>query len=178
MTGVLTLAVSVVLVAPGLLSAARADAAPPDRPRGLDDGARAGPRWSWPVASPHPVLTPYAAPATPYSAGHRGIDVGAPRGAAVRAPADGTVHFAGVVVDRPLISLDLGGGVLASVEPVAPEVARGESVRRGQVIGRLQPGHCPRRTCLHLGARVDGEYVSPLLMLGDVPRAVLLPMRE
>jgi murein DD-endopeptidase MepM/ murein hydrolase activator NlpD len=132
--------------------------------------------WLWPVAAPHPVVEPFRAPPTPYSAGHRGVDIGAPAGSPVLAPADGVVHFAGVVVDRPLVSIDHGGGVLSSLEPVEPAVAAGDRVVRGQVIGTLQPGHCSPGACVHLGVRVDGEYVSPLLWLGGIPRAVLLPM--
>jgi hypothetical protein len=44
------------------------------------------------------------------------------------------------------------------------------------VVGVLLAGHCAA-TCLHLGARIAREYVNPLLFLGDVPRAVLLPVR-
>ncbi|AYF98616.1 M23 family metallopeptidase [Protaetiibacter intestinalis] len=131
--------------------------------------------WAWPVAAPHPVVRPYLAPATPYSSGHRGIDIRAPEGAVVRAPADGVVHFAGWVVDRPVLSIDHGGGVLSSYEPVSTELREGDAVRRGQVIGTLVAGHCAT-ACLHLGARIDGAYVSPLLFLGGQPRAVLLPL--
>jgi hypothetical protein len=28
---------------------------------------------------------------------------------------------------------------------------------------------------VHFGVRIDGEYVSPFLFLGGIPRAVLLP---
>jgi murein DD-endopeptidase MepM/ murein hydrolase activator NlpD len=132
-------------------------------------------RWAWPVPAPHAVARPFVAPATPYGRGHRGIDIRAPAGTLVRAPASGTVHFAGVVVDRPVVSISHPGGVLSSFEPVQPMVAAGDAVRRGDVIGMLLAGHCTA-SCLHLGARVDGEYVNPLLFLGGVPRAVLLPM--
>jgi len=131
--------------------------------------------WAWPVAAPHPVVRPFLAPATRYSPGHRGLDIGAPD-AAVRAPADGTVHFAGVVVDRPLVSVEHAGGLLSSFEPVVPAVSEGDAVRRGDVIGTLQPGHCAA-PCLHFGVRLDGEYISPLLLLGGIPRSVLLPTR-
>jgi len=132
--------------------------------------------WAWPVASPHPVVRPYLAPLTRYSAGHRGIDVGAPD-TAVRAPADGTVHFAGTVVDRGVLSVAHAGGLLSSYEPVTTTLKAGDLVRRGDVIGTLQPGHCST-PCLHFGVRRDGEYVSPLLFLGEVPRSVLLPTRR
>lgn len=147
------------------LSAAAAD--PPRPPGG---------RWSWPVGPPHAIARPYLAPATPYGAGHRGIDIRAPAGSVVRAPADGVVHFAGFVVDRPVLSIAHAGGVLSSFEPVEATVAAGDHVRRGQVVGVLLAGHCAA-PCLHLGARIAGEYVNPLLFLGEVPRAVLLPVR-
>lgn len=137
--------------------------------------ALALPLWSWPVEAPHPIARPFIAPATPYAAGHRGLDIRAPVGAEVRAPADAVVHFAGFVVDRPVISLRHPGGVLSSFEPVEPLVATGDRVRRGDVIGTLLPGHCAS-PCLHLGARVDGGYVNPLLFLGGLEHAVLYPM--
>lgn len=133
------------------------------------------PLWTWPVAAPHPIARPFIAPATPYAAGHRGLDVRAPAGAEVRAPADGVVHFAGFVVDRPVVSIRHAGGVISSFEPVDPLVATGDRVERGEVIGMLLPGHCAT-PCLHLGARVDGGYVSPLLFLGGLDHAVLYPL--
>ncbi|QEO10549.1 murein hydrolase activator EnvC family protein [Protaetiibacter larvae] len=131
--------------------------------------------WSWPVAAPHPIVRGFVAPATPYAAGHRGIDVRAPEGAEVRAPAGGVVRFAGWVVDRPVLSIDHGGGVVSSYEPVATTLQAGDRVRRGDVIGTVLAGHCAS-PCLHLGVRVDGAYLSPLLFLGGQPRAVLLPL--
>jgi murein DD-endopeptidase MepM/ murein hydrolase activator NlpD len=86
----------------------------------------------------------------------------------------GIVHFAGVVVDRPVITVR-SGQLLATVEPVAPLVAAGDTVEAGQVIGVLEPGHCAT-ACVHLGVRLAGEYVSPLLYLGGLQRAVLLPL--
>lgn len=148
---------------------------PPRAPRRAMAALVAAALWIWPVAAPHPVVGPFVAPPTPYGAGHRGIDIAAAPGSEVRSPAAGVVHFAGFVVDRPVISIDHGGGVLSSFEPVAPSVVAGEPVARGQVIGILQAGHCPGG-CLHLGARVDGAYVNPLQFLGGMPRAVLYPL--
>ncbi|MBH0115904.1 M23 family metallopeptidase [Salinibacterium sp. NG253] len=133
--------------------------------------------WDWPVEAPHPIIRPYIAPDTAYSAGHRGIDIGAGTTTEVRAPAAGAVHFAGVVVDRPVLSLRHPGGLITSYEPVTTTLARGDSVQQGDVIGELQPGHCSV-ACIHFGVRLDGEYVSPLNYLGAIPRAILLPTRK
>jgi len=135
------------------------------------------PAWDWPLEPPHPIIRPYVAPETPYSAGHRGIDIGAASSAEVRAPTAGIVHFTGVVVDRPVLSLLHPGGLITSYEPVISSLARGDQVQRGEIIGELQPGHCSA-LCLHFGVRLDGQYVSPLNYLGAVPRAILLPTRK
>lgn len=131
--------------------------------------------WMWPVPGPRRVVRPFIAPPTPYGAGHRGVDLGTPEhGVEVRAVTGGIVHFAGIVVDRPVITVR-SGQILATVEPVVALVSAGESVRAGQVIGLLESGHC-RSPCVHLGVRLAGEYVSPLLYLGGLRRAVLLPL--
>lgn len=137
--------------------------------------------WDWPLPAPQTLLRRYIGPATPYSAGHRGIDIethGTEETllAAVTAPASGTVHFAGFVVDRPVLSIRHPGGVISSFEPVTTTLVIGDAVRAGQQIGTLEVGHCSA-PCLHFGVRIDGGYVSPLLFLGGVPRAVLLPTR-
>ena len=134
------------------------------------------PQWRWPVDPPRVIARAYLAPPTPYGSGHRGIDIESVS-SAVYAPADGVVHFAGVVVDRPVLSLRMPGDVLASFEPVASTLVEGATVHRGDVIGTLAPGHCAVVTCLHFGVRVGGEYVSPLLFLGGLPRSILLPTR-
>ncbi len=141
--------------------------------------AREAPAWVWPVDPPHTVSRPYRAPATTYAAGHRGIDLGVTRGSPIRSPDDGVVHFAGVVGDRPVLSIRHEGGLLSSFEPVDALVVEGDRVTRGQVVGSLAApsGHCPS-DCLHLGARLDGRYLSPLVLLGGVPRAVLLPLED
>jgi len=139
------------------------------------------PRWAWPTPAPHALVRQYLAPATPYGPGHRGIDIAAAASSMgaveIRAPADGVVHFAGVVVDRPVLSIAHVGGLLSSYEPLTTTLAAGDAVSRGQVIGTLEPGHCSQQLCLHFGVRLDGEYVNPLLLLGGLPRSVLLPTR-
>jgi len=134
--------------------------------------------WSWPVSGTA-IVRAYLAPATPYAAGHRGLDLAAEAGSEVRSPADGIVWFAGRVVDRPVLSIRHADGLLSSFEPVEAVVAAGDPVERGQLVGHLAGAgwHCAS-PCLHLGARVDGEYVNPLLFLGGLPRSVLLPGRS
>jgi murein DD-endopeptidase MepM/ murein hydrolase activator NlpD len=137
--------------------------------------APAYPRWDWPVHGLHTIVRPFIAPATRYSAGHRGIDVAATGD--VLAPADGVVHFSGVVAGTPALSIDQGGGILSSYEPVKSKLTAGDEVTRGQVIGHLVAGHCTQ-LCLHFGVRVNGDYVNPMLFLGTVVRPVLLPSRS
>ncbi len=133
-------------------------------------------RWQWPVTPPR-IVQAYAAPPSPYAAGHRGIDLVAAPGTVVVAPSDATVHFAGVVVDRPVLTLDHGSGVLSSYEPLLAEgVKAGDAVTRGSPLGVVGTGaHCSN-SCLHVGVRIDGDYVSPLLFFDRVPQSVLLPL--
>ncbi len=133
-------------------------------------------QWSWPVASPYSIMRTFIAPPTPYSPGHRGIDISTGLGSPVFAPADGVVSFAGVVVDRPVLSLRHSDGVVSSYEPVLTELLAGATVSRGETIGVLLDGHC-KSPCLHFGTRRYGEYLSPLGFLGRVGYSVLLPTR-
>ncbi len=132
--------------------------------------------WSWPVAFPRSIQRPFEAPATPYSSGHRGIDIAASVGTPVMAPATGTIYFSGRVVDRGVVTIAHEGGYLSSFEPVDSDLEEGQRVTAGQAIGAVDAGgHC-NAACLHFGVRLDGEYLSPLMMIGEVPRAVLLPL--
>ncbi|NQX10035.1 M23 family metallopeptidase [Microbacteriaceae bacterium VKM Ac-2855] len=134
------------------------------------------PLWTWPVGGPTAIIGAWSAPEHRYASGHRGIDIDAANGSPVASPASGTVHFAGTVVDRAIVTVRTDDGVLASLEPVTPAVAEGDRVVAGQMVGTVGAGgHCSER-CVHLGVRVDGDYVSPLRFLGGLERAVLLPM--
>ncbi|KQZ08556.1 hypothetical protein ASD23_09090 [Agromyces sp. Root1464] len=80
-----------------------------------------------------------------------------------------------MVAGRPVVAIDHGHGVVSAVEPVAGVVEAGTPVTAGDAIGSVATGgHCDSG-CVHFGVRVDGEYVSPFLFLGGLPRAVLLP---
>lgn len=128
--------------------------------------------WVWPVEGPHTISGNYTAPLTPYTAGHRGIDVVAKEGVNVYAPADGIVHFAGFIVDRGVLSID-HGKLLSTFEPIIALVQEGDVVKQGSLIGTVaSSNHCQ---CLHLGAREGENYLSPLALLASIEPAVLLP---
>ncbi|HLT68004.1 MAG TPA: M23 family metallopeptidase [Microbacterium sp.] len=129
--------------------------------------------WAWPGGIAR-IVRPYEQPPTPYEAGHRGVDV-AVVGDDVFAPDDGAIAFRGVVVDRPLITIDHGAGLVSTLEPVESELRPGEAVARGDVVGTLSAGGHAVPGSLHLGARLDGEYINPLALLGAAERPVLLP---
>ncbi|CAN5158642.1 hypothetical protein BH09ACT6_BH09ACT6_10480 [soil metagenome] len=129
----------------------------------------------WPVAGEPIVLREFIAPQNRYSAGHRGIDLTAGVGSVINAVADGTVSFVGVVVDRPVVSVAHDGGFVSTVEPVIGTVAVGEAVTAGTPVGTVATGsHC-ELSCVHLGVRLNGDYVSPRVLIGGIRRAILLP---
>jgi murein DD-endopeptidase MepM/ murein hydrolase activator NlpD len=135
------------------------------------------PSWQWPLAPRPPVLRGFDPPPKPWLSGHRGVDLGfAGAGAQVLSPAAGTVSFSGVVVDRPVITIDHGGGLRSSFEPVESTLAAGDAVAAGQVIGTVVPGHCPPAQCLHWGVRDGEQYVNPLQFVLDLRPSILLPL--
>jgi murein DD-endopeptidase MepM/ murein hydrolase activator NlpD len=136
------------------------------------DRAMAG--WAWPLEG-FRLEHGFEAPAHRYGPGHRGIDLRADPSAPVRAPADGTIAFSGPVAGRGILTIDHGGGLVTTLEPVESELRAGATVIRGQTVGTVSVGGHVEPGALHFGVRLDGEYINPLLMLGDVPRAVLLP---
>ena len=128
----------------------------------------ASPAWQPPV-TPVVVERPFAAPAGPYSPGHRGVDLAAPPGAAVRASGAGVVRFAGTVAGKGVVSIEhphriLGrSGWRTTYEDVSPQVKAGQRVRAGQRIGTLAAhGHAGG---LHWGLRHGRAYADPLLLL-------------
>lgn len=134
------------------------------------------PGWAYPIPGRPPVTRYFDPPLERWNAGHRGVDLGAGAASKVVAPANGMVVFAGVVAKRPVLSLLHANGVRTTYEPVVALVKVGQPVGRGAVIGRLVPGHCKGRSCLHWGAKRGMEYIDPLGLLTAL-RPVLLPQR-
>ncbi len=161
------LLVTLILVAP-IPTRARASSA---------DGAP-HPAWRWPTDERRAIASAYRAPAHEFGAGHRGIDITTAPGAVIRAPADGTVAFRGTVVDRPLITIEHPGGYVSTFEPLSSELSPGDAISSGQEIGTVAAGGHAAPGTLHLGVRIDGAYMNPMLLFGAVPRAVLLPCCE
>lgn len=121
----------------------------------------------WPVGVRPVVLRGWEPPATVYGPGHRGVDLAAPPGAAVRAVAAGRVTFAGRVAGRGVVSVELAGTDLRTTyEPVSPSVRKGDRVGVGEVVGTVEAtgSHCPR-TCVHWGLLRGETYLDPLSLL-------------
>jgi murein DD-endopeptidase MepM/ murein hydrolase activator NlpD len=124
------------------------------------------------------VVRGFDARAGPYGPGHRGIDIAATVGEPVRAPAAGTVRFAGPVAGTTWVTLQVAPGVLVTLGPLLDPVSASR-VRLRALLGRVGPGHPgggAGGVTLHLGVRVDGVYVDPLAYLVDRPRARLAPL--
>lgn len=141
-------------------------------------GTSAG-SWIWPLDPRPTVVRAFDPPAKQWQSGHRGVDLRAAYdGAPVASPAAGTVSFVGVVVDRPVITVDHGNGLRSSFEPVRSDLTAGAAVAAGDVLGWIQPGHCGRVSCVHWGVRRGEAYLNPLAFVTDLRPSVLLPPQD
>ncbi len=139
--------------------------------------AARGPGWLWPLEPRPAVVRPFDPPDQPWASGHRGVDLRAEVGRAVRSPADGTVTFAGVLAGRGVVVVLHDHGLRSTFEPVEGGPPVGTRVVAGATVGRVsaQPGHCIPATCLHWGVLRGSSYLDPLSMLQWAP-VVLLPL--
>jgi murein DD-endopeptidase MepM/ murein hydrolase activator NlpD len=118
------------------------------------------------------VLKPFDPPATPFGPGHRGVDLAARPGEPVRAALAGEVRFAGQVAGHGWITVDHGGGLDTTYGWIDPRVVgAGDRVDAGDVLGSLAAD----ASHLDWGARLGGDYIDPLSLLGAW-RAHLVPV--
>jgi murein DD-endopeptidase MepM/ murein hydrolase activator NlpD len=133
--------------------------------------------WTWPLAPDPRVVEVFHAPPTPWSAGHRGVDLAAAVGQPVLSAGRGRVVFSGAVAGRGVVVVLHSDGLRTSYEPVVGRTPVGTMVERGSPIGVVAAvaGHCAPATCLHWGLRRGETYLDPLMLLGLGP-PVLLPL--
>jgi hypothetical protein len=136
--------------------------------------------WAWPVQGP--VLRPFLLGDDPYAAGqHRGIDIGAPAGASVLAPAGGVVSFAGTVpVGGRTVSIQTDDGYSVTLLHLGSiAVRRGTALAEGGFVGTVGPSGVVELPVpyVYLGVRRSSEpngYLDPLRFL---PSAEVPPIR-
>jgi len=128
--------------------------------------------WTWPVDGP--VLRPFSFDhAHPYAGGqHRGVDLGAPGGAQVLAPAAGVVSFAGTVpTGGKTVSIETPLGYTATLVHLGSiGVKRGARVGEGSVVGTVGPSGVPdlAEPYVYFGLRTTSDqqgYVDPMIVL-------------
>lgn len=149
--------------------------APSGAPRGAPAPVRSA--WTWPLVPDPEVVAPFHAPPTPWSAGHRGVDLAAAVGQPVLSAGRGRVAFSGVVAGRGVVVVLHPDGLRTSYEPVDDRVPLGTVVEPGSRLGVVSavPGHCQPATCLHWGLRRGDVYLDPVQLVGAGP-PVLLPL--
>lgn len=130
--------------------------------------------YRWPVDG-HAVAS-FDAPASPWAAGHRGVDLPVVAGQPVRAMAPGRVTFAGNVAGTTWATVSHPDGIRTSYGPLQPgtAVATGTPVGPRTVLGRARGdahGHAGR---LHVGARRGDRYLDPAQLVRAGPLVATL----
>ena len=112
------------------------------------------------------VVRPFEEPQSTYGPGHRGVDLAAAPGTAVRAANDGVVSFAGQVGGTLHVTITHEGKLRTSYSYLSSVAVRvGQSVTRGDVVGATG-GSGPDHDggVLHFGLRVADRYVDPMVL--------------
>lgn len=142
--------------------------------------ANAPHRYQLPLQGVAVIVHPFTGSATPYSAGHRGVDLRSTSGMPVFASATGIVTFSGSVAGRGVVVLRHPDGILTEYEPVLGSVHVGMTVAAGTQLGVVsgQHGDCPVDGCLHWGARRGDTYLDPMSLLHGLGSIRLVPMGD
>ncbi|MEN9962284.1 MAG: hypothetical protein RIS66_697 [Actinomycetota bacterium] len=137
--------------------------------------------WQIPFEMPHRLVRQYLQPASDYSAGHRGVDYEIEPGEPLVAPADGVISVARLIVNRGVLAIKHGTGLVTELEPACSDLDEGTPVRKGDVIGwvcaagETYSQHCSDDLCVHFSLRSEGMYLSPLALIGGLNPSRLLP---
>ena len=124
----------------------------------------------WPVRGE--VNSEFGARPSPWTRGreaHTGIDIGAPQGTPVRAPAPGTVEFAGSHPEYGLTVVIDHGQDIRTVYGHLSQIAgrRGQTIARGGLVGRIGTTGRSSGPHLHYEILVRGHAVNPRAYLWD-----------
>lgn len=149
-----------------------------------DSVAVGGASWQWPVRG---IVTQRFGPSEltlepqvmyrgiRFAHFHDGVDIAAPLGAAVLAPATGRVTFLGHLPDGAMVVVIAHDDGLVSVAAhlddafAAPPVRAGATVTVGQVIGYVGVTGMTTGPHLHFAVHDGGGPIDPLVVLPSVP---------
>ena len=137
--------------------------------------------WQNPFDSPHRLVNQYLQPASDYSAGHRGVDFEVEPNEDLFAPADGVISVSKVIVNRAVLAIKHGANLVSELEPACSNLTSGTTVRKGEKVAWACPAegkytsHCKDDSCIHFSLRLDGNYLSPLALIGGLNPSRLLP---
>ncbi len=174
-----------------LTDTSRVDLSPADLERAEREEAEIERLWE--LDTPRRFTLPLAAPLEPLPGGgrfgsrrffngqprnpHSGADYAAASGAPVLAVADGTVALAGdFFFSGNSVFIDHGDGLIGMAFHLsAIDVAEGEEVVRGQVIGKVGATGRASGPHLHFGVRWRGARVDPALLFDPTRVTAVAP---